>query len=623
MLSIKKILTSSRCRLVGINLLSFAVLAGAFLIIFQIFGQMRVILEDQVESNVRRVAKSYQLGKDFIGLEVEVHNLLNRSHHDPEKIIHGRDLILSKLDALIVDASTSDNFFHYDLGKDEKVLTAYRDIMEKVLEETIAVDELFLFLDMQNRDFITILTSIEEDVGEFILKAALAGKDLKHLHQINALLPFCREQVLKVRFIIEKAVNTLEPLQLNRPNESGSLTGALEHMNVLSQTLKTITASEPVFADNVQDIISNIDFYTATLERASTKLTELSGLYVEVLEKRQAFLALLEDVDAYSVRTMSEVVEKNSFKVKQSIRQVYLVAAIVLFLTLASAVIISLLIRKLDVSALEAEAARKVLAEKVSILDDEMIRRAEAEREVQAFNRNLEKVVHKRTAELALANKELESFVDTMSHNLRTPLRGIAGFSHIVKADYGSYLPPQGQAYLARILDACSHMSQTIDAILNLNRYTKKELSEEKIDLTEMGFSVVDALKRNAPDRNLEINISPGMTALADPVLVRVVLENLLENAWKFTEPKKRAVIEFSSIKQKSGTVFYIKDNGVGFDNSYAAKIFHPFQKLHPLKDFPGAGMGLAMVHRIVLSHRGEVWGEGEEGHGAIFYFHF
>lgn len=623
MLLLEKIQASPRFRLVAINLISVCVLAGAFLIIFQIFGQMRVILEDQVDSNVKRAAKSYALGKDLIGLEVEVHDLLNRSHNDPEELIRGRHRIISRLDALIIDVGTSDNFFNYDRDLDRDVVREYRDVLEKVLEETIAIDELFLFLDMQNRDFIVILTNIEEDVGEFILKAALSGKDLTHLHQINALLPFCREQVLKVRFIVEKTVNTMDSSRLTNLDDSSLLGGAQEHLEVLSQTLETITASEPVFSDNVQDILSNIVLYKTTVNRLSTKLTDLAGLYNLMFERRKALLGFLEKVDRYSITTLSTLVRKNSLKIQQSIQHVYVVAAIVLLVTLTAAFIINLLARKLDATVREAEQAKKILAEKVSNLDDEMIRRAEAEREVQAFNRNLETVVQKRTADLALANKELESFVDAMSHNLRTPLRGISGFSHILKSEYGDVIPGQGQGYLTRILDACRDMAHIIDAILNLNRYSKREIREVTVDLTEMALSVVDALKRNAPERDIEITISPGMTTLADSVLARVVLESLFDNAWKFTAPKQHAAIEFSSTRQKSGTIFYIKDNGVGFDNAYAAKIFQPFQKLHPLKDFTGAGMGLSLVHRIILRHRGEIWGEGEEGHGAIFYFHF
>ena len=224
--------------------------------------------------------------------------------------------------------------------------------------------------------------------------------------------------------------------------------------------------------------------------------------------------------------------------------------------------------------------------------------------------------------ELEGANRELEAFSYSVSHDLRAPLRSIEGFSQILLEDYADKLDEEGQDYLGRVRAASRHMATLIDDLLDLSRVTRGPLRRELVDLGAVATSIVEELRRTQPDREVEFVTEEGVVVSADANLVAVALENLIGNAWKFTSRKPRARIEFGSIvRQGEGLTYFVRDDGAGFDEAYAGKLFGAFQRLHAPEEFEGTGIGLATVQRIIHRHGGRVWAEGEVGGGATFYF--
>jgi len=234
---------------------------------------------------------------------------------------------------------------------------------------------------------------------------------------------------------------------------------------------------------------------------------------------------------------------------------------------------------------------------------------------------HLEDKVKARTAELEAANKDLESFSYSVSHDLRAPLRGIDGYSQILIDDYGNELDAEGKSYLGRIRSGAQRMAELIDDILELSRVTRRRIESEPLNLSEIATDVVDRLKKINNNRDVDLHIEANLKAKGDRHLVEVALENLFDNAWKYTSKTQHAHIEFGSQNGGAEIVYYISDNGAGFDMRYANKLFGAFQRLHAVEDFPGTGIGLASVYRVIDRHGGRVWAEAEEGKGATFYF--
>jgi PAS domain S-box-containing protein len=248
-------------------------------------------------------------------------------------------------------------------------------------------------------------------------------------------------------------------------------------------------------------------------------------------------------------------------------------------------------------------------------------KRKQVEEELANYRNHLEELVTVRTAALSAANKELQEYSYTISHDLRAPLRSIDGFSLALLEDYEAQLPDQAKGYLTRIRFAAQRMGTLIDEVLELARVNRCELNKDRVNLGKLSRDIIADLRLNDPLRNIKIKVAEDMYANADENLLRVVLENLLGNAWKFTSRQQVAKITLDKVFIGEETIFYIKDNGVGLNMKYANKLFGPFQRLHSYEEFPGTGVGLATVQRIIQRHGGRIWVESEPEKGATFYF--
>ena len=245
----------------------------------------------------------------------------------------------------------------------------------------------------------------------------------------------------------------------------------------------------------------------------------------------------------------------------------------------------------------------------------------QAEQELEQYRNNLEALVKTRTAELEAINREVASFSYSVSHDLRAPLRSIDGFSQMLLEDYGDTLDDNARVYLSRIRNASQRMGVLIDDVLLLSRLSRKELSLHQVDLSPIAQDIAHKLADSEPERDVDFHIAGSLPARADRHLARILLENLLGNAWKYTRKRKRAVIEVGMRHDGLRNVYYVSDNGVGFDMQYAEKLFQPFQRLHSVSEFEGTGIGLATVAQIVRRHGGEVAAEGKLNAGATVYF--
>jgi len=243
-------------------------------------------------------------------------------------------------------------------------------------------------------------------------------------------------------------------------------------------------------------------------------------------------------------------------------------------------------------------------------LEDEIKRRERTEVELR-----------RRTQELEAVNSELDAFCYSISHDLRAPLRAIDGFSQVVLEDYSDKLDAQGRQYLQRVCAATQRLGYLIDDLLRLSRYALQELVPQDVDLSSLAQQFAEQRSAAMPSRQVTFTIVPNLHVRGDPQLIRAVMHNLLDNAWKFSGGKSPAIIEFGMMERDRQRLFFVRDNGAGFDMKYAAKLFGAFQRMHKQTEFPGSGIGLALVKRILNRHGGDIWAESAPGQGAVFYF--
>ena len=253
----------------------------------------------------------------------------------------------------------------------------------------------------------------------------------------------------------------------------------------------------------------------------------------------------------------------------------------------------------------------------LSLVEDQKL----AQERINQLNVELEERVRDRTIQLESTNKELEAFVYSVSHDLRAPLRAMNGFSAALFQDYPDRLDEKGRHYLERIQEASRRMGQLINDLLSLSRVTRADFTRMQVDLSVMAKEIADDLKTQDPQRNVEFIISPGLIAQGDSNLLKIVFENLLNNAVKFTGTVEQAHIQVGAVEMDGERVYFVRDNGVGFDMEYAGKLFAPFQRLHSMQEFPGTGIGLVTVQRIIYRHGGRIWPEAVVNQGATFYF--
>jgi light-regulated signal transduction histidine kinase (bacteriophytochrome) len=263
----------------------------------------------------------------------------------------------------------------------------------------------------------------------------------------------------------------------------------------------------------------------------------------------------------------------------------------------------------------------------LNILDDFDVERKKGEQ----MNADLRNEINERAravealryanAETEAANRELEAFSYSVAHDLRAPLRSIDGFSLALLEDYSEHIPAEGKTYLGHVRESAQHMARLIDDLLSLSRLGRTRLHRASIDLAAIARIVAARLRRDHPDRAVEVVVPAEIAAVGDERLMEVVLENLLGNAWKFTAKRPHARIEVGEMSHEGHRVCFVRDDGAGFDMAYAGKLFSVFQRLHAVSEYEGTGIGLAIVERIVHRHGGRIWAESEVGHGATFYF--
>jgi light-regulated signal transduction histidine kinase (bacteriophytochrome) len=252
----------------------------------------------------------------------------------------------------------------------------------------------------------------------------------------------------------------------------------------------------------------------------------------------------------------------------------------------------------------------------VAIFSD-MTRRTQAEEEIKKLNEDLKR----RTQDLAVANKELEAFAYTVAHDLKNPLIVMEGFVRKLLGQYEKKFDEKGRGYLQQLKEASQQMSELVEDLLNLSQVTRGRIRFEKVDLSALTRAIIKDLRKADPQRIVQFTVAENVMVKGDPQLLRIALHNLLSNAWKFTSKTEKAIIEFGTIREGDERAYFVRDNGCGFDMAHAGRIFKPFGRLHPSDEYPGTGIGLATVYRIIHRHHGRLWAESAVGQGSTLFF--
>jgi signal transduction histidine kinase len=338
-----------------------------------------------------------------------------------------------------------------------------------------------------------------------------------------------------------------------------------------------------------------------SLARALVFGTQYQAAKAGIMRPLDAFLEHLDE------RTLSRVAAA------EATLETWRALSIVATLLLASMALLTLWYYRSRVVRVLLETNVELRASHAAQLADE--------ENLRELNVHLEERVDERTSQLEATNQELEAFAHSVSHDLRAPLRAIDGFSQILIEDHGDSLEEDGRESLERVRAAAQRMGHLIDALLALSRVNRHEMQIDDVDLRGMAADIVSRFREEEPQRHVEVTLAPGLTARGDPGLLEVLLGNLLGNAWKFTGNSEDAHIEFAEARRDGHRVFFVRDDGAGFDMAFADKLFIPFQRLQGPQEFPGTGIGLATVQRIVSRHGGRIWAEGVVGQGATFFF--
>lgn len=448
-------------------------------------------------------------------------------------------------------------------------------------------------------------------------------------------------------------VNNIEDVRARLEDESRVIARAVAAYSAPDLAFRDVEAANATFAalvdvPNVANafLFDNDARVFARLRAggAAPSFTRADGTRVERDEK---FLSVIEPVLHKTNRHGTLVLQYSLQPLRERVRTAWTTFAAMTAAAMALAVLLALWLQRFvsrpiqDLAAAAQYVAREtdfgyrvVPASRDEIgalyaVFNTMLERIDAKRvellktyeEVKRLNTQLEQRVQLRTAELTAANKELEAFSYSASHDLRAPLRAIHGFSAALAEDCGATMTPACCDNLRRIQAASAKMGRLIDDLLQLSQVTRADLVRVPTPLSELAARTLDELRERDPERRVEIVIAPTAPVQADAALMGIAFENLLGNAWKFTRDRATARIEFGRREQAGEAIYFVRDNGVGFDMAYADKLFSPFHRLHSEREFEGTGIGLSIVQRIIQRHGGRIWAEARPGEGATFYF--
>jgi signal transduction histidine kinase len=410
-----------------------------------------------------------------------------------------------------------------------------------------------------------------------------------------------------------------------------------------TQTLSALSTEPDIMAAGIYDRAGKLfASYTsaASISSATSSLPNVLTALTDGHRFKKGYLELSQKIIFEKKTIGAIVIQSSTDAMRARVLQYVAIAVLVLLASTVGSILVSLrLQRQISQPILELVATAKSVSrqnddpastgadgrDEVGLLVKtfhEMLARIRVQsEELREANEELEKRVLERTTQLEAANKELEAFSYSVSHDLRAPLRSIDGFSQALFEDHGDKLDEQGRGDLQRVRAATQRMAQLIDDMLDLSRVSRSEMRREPVDLSALVKNIAAELQAAEPDRQVSLAIAEGLRSQGDPRLLRVLLENLLRNAWKFTGKHPTAKIEFGTMQNNGKPVYYVRDDGAGFDMAYADKLFGAFQRLHAMTEFNGTGVGLATVQRIVNRHGGRVWAEGTVDQGATFYF--
>ncbi len=397
---------------------------------------------------------------------------------------------------------------------------------------------------------------------------------------------------------------TIDPILDNDGNIAGTV-HIIRDISGQKQAEKALRDSEAIFRELFEHMSNGVSIYEPLDDGSNFVIKDINAAGEKITHSKYEEIVGKQVTDAFP-----QVVEKGLFAQFMKVNRTGKASSFATYNYIGDE-----LEYWLDNYVLKLESG-----ELIAIYND-ITERVKADAANKKLNEDLEQRVVERTAQLAVANKELEAFSYSVSHDLRSPLRGIAGWSTALAEDYSDRLDSQGKMYLERIVNETHRMGQLIEGLLKLSQISKAELCPTQVDLTDIANRIIERLRDEYPERNVAVNIQAGVYAQGDLHLLEIMLTNLIKNAWKFSMKTPNAIIEFGFGVQDGQQVYYVKDNGAGFDMAFAEKLFEAFQRMHKASDFPGTGVGLATVKRIVNRHGGRIWVEAIPDNGATFFF--